>query len=40
MTEKNAILNFLKVFEMCIKDYRDPKFEEWRTVERALRSMR
>lgn len=38
MTAKNAVLNFLKVFELCIGDYRDPKFEEWRTIEKALRA--
>lgn len=36
LKEKNAVQNFLKMFEACIGDFRHPKFKEWRIVQKIL----
>jgi len=40
MTAKHAVENFLKIFELCIRDFREPKFKEWRTIAKALTGAR
>ena len=35
LKEEEAVLNFLKTFEMFAGDYRSPKYKEWNTIKRV-----
>ena len=35
LKEEEAVLNFLKTFEMFAGDFRSPKYKEWNTVKRV-----
>ena len=36
LTAKDAVSNFLRLFECCVADFRDANYQDWKQVQRFL----